>query len=326
MKTKYTLENVRIKDVKLPSFSLHRQGITQSMVMCYLKCRREFLLRINEWGIESNKMSFANGSITHDTLDKVYTYYQKNKKLPKYQTIRKWIQEYDSVNKNWLGPAHKKEVPLIKALTYVIVTEYVRFYKKDFEKHIVLGAEDIFDIIWKGFRLRGKKDLRLKIQDKVWILETKTSARIDEKDLVDKISFDFQSLFYTHAEEVEYKHEVAGVIYNVIRNPGHKLTGGETIFQFENRLRRAIRKDPNHFYKRWSIPYSRIEKMEFKQELLWKLQEIEMFLQGKVKVYRNEKNCVTRFRCSFLRACASGKLVGYTKTHPLFTELQTEVS
>jgi len=325
MKSKFKKEAIRIRDIKRsPNYDIKRDGITQGLIMTYLKCRREFLFRTNEWGTEENKKSFANGSITHDTLDKVYTFFQLHNKLPSLLKIKQWIETYDKDNPKWLGPSHKEDARLIKALAYVIVTEYIRFYRKDFEEHEIIGAEDVFDTIWKGFRLRGKKDLRFRIQGKVWIMETKTSARIDEDDLADKISFDFQSLFYTHAEEVEFGHEVAGVIYNVIRNPGHKLGASESLFQFQNRLRREIRKDPKHFYKRWSIPYTKLDKMEFRQELLWKLQEIDDFIHGKIHVYRNEKNCVTRFRCSFLRACASGQLVGYSQSHPLFTELQTE--
>lgn len=317
------LNTVRIKDVKLPDFDVRRDGITQGLIMCYLKCRREFLLRINEWGIEDNKMSFANGSITHDTLDKIYTYFQLHGRLPKYTKIRGWINRYDKDNPNWLNKSQAKDATRIKEVAYVIVTEYVRFYKKDFEEWEILGAENIFDFNWKGFRLRGKKDLRFKMHnsDTVKIMETKTSARIDEDTLANKISFDFQSSFYTFAEEQEYGHKVSEVVYNVVRNPGHKPGVGETMFQFTNRLRRSIRKDPKHFYKRWRIPFSKVEKMEFKQELLWKLNEIDDVLHGKLKIYKNEKNCVTRFACSFLRACASGKLVGYTQTHKLFTEL-----
>lgn len=324
MKSKFQKKAVKIRDIRLPDFDIRRDGITQGLVMCYLKCRREFLLRINEWGTEENKMSFANGSITHDTLDKIYTYFQLHGKLPKLSKIKLWINRYDKENPDWLGRQHKEDMKQIKALAYVIVTEYIRFYRKDFEEHEIIGAENIFDVKWKGFRLRGKKDLRFRIDKKVWIMETKTSARIEEQTLADKIAFDFQSSFYTMAEELEYGHEVAGVLYNVVRNPGHKPGAGESLFQFQNRLRREIRKRPKHFYKRWAIPFTRADKMAFKQELLWKLQEIDDLLHGKIHIYKNEKNCVTRFRCVFLRACASGKLVGYARTHPLFTELQTE--
>jgi len=321
VKSKFKKEIVRIRDISLPDYSLQRDGITQGLIMCYLKCRVEFLLRINEWGTEENKKAFANGSITHDTLDKIYSYFMFHKKLPKLTTIKKWIDTYDKKNKDWLGDSHKEDAVRIKAMAFVIVTEYIRFYKKDFEDLKILGAENIFDFKWKGFRLRGKKDLRYMQNDKVWIMETKTSARIEENTLAEKIAFDFQSQFYTFAEEQEYGHTVAGVVYNVIRNPGHKLGKGETLFQFQNRLRREIRKDPRHFFKRWEIPFTKLDKMEFKQELLWKLNEINDLLNYRLKIYRNEKNCVTRFKCVFLRACASGKLVGYTKTHPLFVEL-----
>lgn len=319
---KFHKEDVKVRDVISRShYDIKVDGVSQNIIMSYLKCRQEFLFRINGWHKEESKMSFANGSITHDTLDKVYTYFQWHRRLPSLTTIKKWIQRYDKDNPDWVPSKNEKEIPKFKALVYVIVTEYIRFYHKDFEKHEILGAEDIFDIMWKGFRLRGKKDLRLRIGDEVWILETKTMARIDEDTLVDKIAFDFQSQFYTHAEEIEFKHSVSGVIYNVIRNPGHKVGVDESLFQFQNRLRREIRKEPEHFFKRWSIPYTKLDKMHFRQELLWKLQEIDAFLHGEIRAFRNEKNCVTRFNCGFLRACASGSLIGYTNGHSMFPEL-----
>jgi len=318
------LNTVRIKDVTMPDFSITAdgQGLTQGLIMCYLKCRREFMLRLNEWGKESKKITFANGSITHDSLDMIYTHYKSTGKPPSLLSIKAFINGYDTANPSWLGAGHKEEIPKIKAVAYVVVTEYMRYYRKDFETMEIIGAENVFDVIWKGYRLRGKKDLRFRIAGKKWLIETKTMARIDESEIEDKISFDFQSQFYTHAEEVEYKETVCGVIYNVVRNPGHKVGKDETLKAFTGRLRKAVRKDPAHFFKRWSIPYTDADKKEFKKELLYKLDEIKMLLQGKIHVYRNEKNCVTRFQCSFLRACASGKLVGYTKTNKLFCELE----
>lgn len=320
-------KSVNILDVSLPKFNIREDGdgITQGLIMIYLKCRREFVLRLNEWGLEEPKYGFANGSLTHDTLDKIYTYFILHNKIPSFTKIKKWIDEYgnDEKTKNWLPQKETELKKIMKAVCYVILTEYIRFYKKkDFGSYELLGAENVFDNTWKGFRLRGKKDLRLRINGKKWTLETKTSGRIEEDDLSDKIAFDFQSQFYNLNEEIEYGEPVIGTIYNVIRNPGHKLGEGETLFQFCNRLRRDIRKRPKHFFKRWSIPYSRLDKMLFKRELLYKLEEIDNLLHGRIRIYRNEKNCVTRFRCVFLKACASGKLIGYTKTHKLFTELE----
>lgn len=320
------LNTMRIKDVTIPDFSIRKngEGITQGLIMCFLKCRREFMLRLDEWGKESKKITFANGSITHDSLDMIYTHYKSTGEPPSLLGIKAFINSYDTANPSWLGAGHKEEIPKIKAVAYVIVSEYMRHYSKDFETMEIIGAENVFDVIWKGYRLRGKKDLRFRIAGDKWLIETKTMARIDEGEIKDKISFDFQSQFYTHAEEVEYKERVCGVIYNVVRNPGHKIGKDESLKTFSDRLRKSIRKDPEHFFKRWSIPYTDSDKKEFQTELFYKLQEIDMLLHGKLHVYRNEKNCVTRFQCSFLRACASGKLVGYNQDNKLFCELDAD--
>lgn len=317
------IKNVNLSDIKLPwpRFDLKVDGITQGLIMSYLKCRVEFLLRLNKWGLLEEKTTFANGAITHDTLDKVYTFYQWHSKLPLLLTIRKWIYEYDIKNPGWLPKATNDEKLKIKAVCFVMVTEYIKFYHTDFERFEILGAEDIFDLRWNGYRIRGKKDLRYRFNDEKWIMETKTMGRIDENDLVDKIAFDFQSGFYVFAEEVEDPEPVKGVVYNVVRNPGHKVGETETLDQFCGRLRRAIRKDPEHFFYRWRIPYTRIDKVRFRKDLLAILLEIEMFLDGELKTYPNSKNCVTRFRCSFLRACASRVMVGYINTYPIFKEL-----
>lgn len=319
---KKSMRAVKIRDVVRPKYSLQIDGITQGLIMCYLKCRREFLLRLNEWGPQDEKPTFANGAITHDTLDKVYTFYQLHKKLPKVSVIRKWVMLYDQKNPTWLPKATLEEKRRIKEVCFVMVTEYIRFYKKDFGTWDLIGAEDIFDIKFHDYRLRGKKDLRYRLHGSKFIMETKTMARIDEGELVDKIAFDFQSSFYTFAEELEDPEPVVGVLYNIVRNPGHKPGKDESLLKYCGRLRREVRKDPGHFFKRFHIMYSKLDKLEFKKELLYKLQEIEMYLNRELQTYKNEKNCVTRFQCTFLRACASGVLLGYAQKYPLFKELQ----
>jgi len=316
-------QSTKISDIRFPRYSLEKDGITQSYIMSFLKCRREFMFILNRWTPIERRTTFLNGSITHDVLDKIYTYFVKHNETPKSLLIKKWIEEYQIEDiKKMRIKSPTEEINLIKSVVYVITTEYLRFYREDFKKDKVIASEEVFDFIWNGYRLRGKKDLKMRINSKKWNLETKTMARIEEDTLTEKISFDFQNLFYILAEEYEYKEPVVGTIYNVIRNPGHKPGTGETIFQFSNRLRKEIRKNPNHFFKRWEIPYSPQDKKEFNTELKYKLDEIDALLKGKLKIYKNEKNCVTRFRCSFLKACSCGKMVGYEQHEKLFKELE----
>lgn len=321
-------DSVRVRDVRFPkSYDMLKDGITQSLMMSFMKCRREFLLKLNRWSLTRKRTTYANGSITHDILDKVYTFYKKYQALPKKSLIKRWCQRYDSLpeNADWLPKDKKDLAPLYKMVAFIVVTEYIRYYRKsDFKPGRITGAEIEFNVVWKGFRLRGKRDLRFVEKDTNWIMETKTMARIEPDVIENKLTFDFQSLFYVHCEEIESKLNVRGVLYNVVRNPGQKVKQGETVEQYGLRLRSEIRQNPKHFFHRFRQPYTAKDKAEFRLELLHKLKECRDLLNGKLYPYKNEKNCISRFSCTYLPACSCGKLIGYGQYKRLFSELEEQ--
>jgi len=324
---------MRIEDLTFPRFNIKftyktpdPEGITQSLIQSFLKCRRSFLYQMNKWASEGKRTNFANGSITHDTLDKVYTFYKKRGKLPSEKLIKKWLSKYDKENPNWL-PTGNTDAERYKAVCFVMVTEYVKYHKADFKRGRIAGIEQVFDIKWRGYRFRGKKDLTFNIKQRRWIMETKTSGRIQEDILMLKLAFDFQNLFYVNAEEVEHKVKVAGVLYNIIRNPGLKFTDA-SLTKYCERLRKDVKKRPEHYFKRFEIPYTNIDKKNFKEELHEICKDIEGLLycpvkQTLCKAYKNTRSCTGMFPCSFIKACASGELDGYIQVKSLFKELET---
>jgi len=318
---------ISIKDVKFPpEYSLQKHGITQSLLMSFMKCRREFLLKVNCWSLTAKRTTFANGSITHDILDKVYSYYMKNKKIPSTKIVKDWCNSYDKDHPDWLPEDKQDLAPLYKIIAFTICTEYIRFYrKKDFIPNRITGAEVEFCVVWKGFKLRGKRDLRFQMQPGVnWQMETKTMARIEPDAIREMLTFNFQNLFYVHCEEVEFGEPVHGVLYNVIRNPGTKLHAGESIIQYANRLRREIRKNQSYYFLRFQQPYTDEDKKQFRKELLYKLREVDALLKHRLYPWKNEKNCVSRFKCSYLPACSCGKLIGYGQYKRLMSELEEQ--
>lgn len=321
-------DQVYVRDVRFPKdYDMSIDGITQSLLMSFMKCRREFLLKLNRWSLTKKRTTYANGSITHDMLDKVYTFYKKFGRLPKKNIIRRWCEMYDKDPKNaeWLPRDKQHLAPVYKAVAFIVVTEYIRYYRKsDFKPGRITGAEIEFNVLWKGFRLRGKRDLRFKEGDANWIMETKTMARIEPDVIANKLTFDFQSLFYVHCEEIESGLNVRGVLYNVVRNPGQKMKVNESIDQYCSRIRSEIRKDPKHFFLRFRQPYTRRDKQDFRLELLHKLKECRDLLAGKLYPYKNEKNCIARFSCTYLPACSCGRLIGYGKYKRLFSELEEQ--
>lgn len=316
-----------VNDIHFPKFSIMREwgkepdGITQSLITTFLKCKRQFLFQLNRFASDKKQKNFAFGTITHEMLDRIYAFYQRYHCLPKNVLIKKWVDHFDEDKKDWLRGEETDEIRRFKEVCFVMVTEYIKFYRDDFKPGRLLGAEDLFDIHWNSYRLRGKKDLRFQIKGSRWIMETKTASRIDEEELQQKIVLDFQNLFYVHCEEVESGKEVAGVLYNIVRNPGLKFK--ESISEYCSRLRVDVQKRPAFYFIRFEAPYTKADKAEFRKDLLVMLEEINTLIKSdRSKAYKNPRSCIGRFSCSFLPACASGKLIGFHQSSSLFKELE----
>lgn len=324
-KVKSAVHHTKVLDeLKKPVINPKETGITQSILCGFLKCRRFYYLSLRKWESLEKKLTYANGAITHDMLDKCYTYYSKYGYLPKKTLLIKWINKYDTDNPNWMPNRNTELISKYKMVCFTIVIEYLRYYKDrgEFENNTILGAEDVFDLSHKDVRIRGKKDMRFKNKNgEHWIMETKTMARISMHDIIDRLRLDPQCLLYTMAEEMEFNVKCKGVLYNIVRNPGHKLEASETLSEYCKRIKKEIRKDPKHFFIRHEMPFTNKDKMEFKLELINKVKDMESIALGKSYPYRNETACISPFRCSFLPACSSGNLNGYTRTKILYREL-----
>lgn len=136
----------RVKDLTFENYNLLKDGITQSLIMSFLKCPREFLFKVNKWTSEGKKTAFAFGSITHDTLDRCYTFAKRRGKRPSDKLIEKWALKYEANNPGWLPANKQQDAERYTAVCIVVVQEYCRIYKRDFARERLVGAEDIFDI------------------------------------------------------------------------------------------------------------------------------------------------------------------------------------
>lgn len=319
---------VKISSITFPrSYSLRDTGITQSLMCSYMKCPRCFLLGLNGWQNPGKGRKTGFGSMFHDMLDKVYSYHMKTGKIPSKKRVRKWLLAYVRANaKTTLSGKSRTDLVLDQAKAYVLLTEYVRHYKRDFTHKKFTDVERVFDVQFAGARLRGKKDGRFALikqngKASQWIMETKTKSKINEEEITLHLAIDFQNLFYITADELEFGTPVKGVLYNIIRYPGHRLSG-DTIIDFQKRLRAEVRKNPGHFFMRFEVPYDKEDKAQFKAELREHFRLINRLLAGKDKVLRRQTSCMGRYACDYMLACAGGNLSGYTKTGELFSELK----
>lgn len=317
-KKKTARQGRKVSDLKMPeNYSISKTGITQSLIKTWLFCPLAFLYVVNLFRPKKPKSpALTWGSLVHDVLEKIYNRHRIGKKITDYM-INKWIDAYE------LEGRSMSESEFDKAKASVILTEYVRYYPEDFTRRKWLALEPTMKVMYMGFKLMGKIDGKFSVKEKIWHLETKTKSIIDSDTLQLALSFDFQNLMYILMDEKKTGQKIQGVLYNVIRNPGHRQLAGESLKEYCQRLRAEIQKNPEHFFIRFEIAYTEKDKKNFQDELMKKLSIINSMTKGELRFFKNENSCVGgRFKCDYLEACSTGVIGNnYRKEKELFPEL-----
>jgi len=319
------LEAIPIEKIGFPSdYRLGTTGITQSIFETFLRCRQCFLFTLNRYEPVGAKNITAFGSLVHDILDKIYSFtIQEKGRIPTEDMIKMYVQDFRINSREDFKNIKEADVEVLVGIAFVILCEYVIYYKEDFKVKKWEAVEQVSESMFFGSKLRRKVDGKYRIAGKKWLMETKTMSRIELESLLLKLTFDFQNLFYVTCEEINEPNDpVEGVLYNIIRNPGSKPHKDETLQDFLQRLRGEIAKNRKYYFMRYEIPYTQKDKDTYRRELSYQLEEAALVLCGIMPVYKNPFACVGRFTCDFLPACSSGKLTGYEQKKTLFPELE----
>lgn len=316
-----------LSDITLPpkeKYNIYDDGITQTLLN-NASCRMKLLLWLNGWYNPEKNYKTTWGSLFHHILDKSYTLNKKRNILPKESIIIKWCNDYK--NKNIIG-IDKNNIPLEDELDIlkatIILLNYIAIYNDDFKEQESILIETVFNVKCKDFLLRGKIDREYKYNNNIFLQEHKTKSNINENILIDVLGINFQNLFYSLAKYIDTGILYNGILYNIIRKTTSKPTKKETNEDYIKRLNADIHKRSDYYFKRFMISFDDniVNEIEqFKNDLLYRLKELSRFLEGKTPIFKNTLNCENPYPCQYLRACASGVLIGYCQKDKLFEEL-----
>lgn len=299
--------------LKLPKYKIE-DGITQSMLQAFMACRQRSAYQLDHWEpLGAVTASADRGNLFHFLLEKWYRDRPTSGESWLDTAISFWKAK---LSKNGPLPAFFEEA---ENLALALFEPYVTKWKKSDDTLQWESLEEVFDVTYKGFRLRGKIDGLPIRKGRRWIFETKTKAAIDEEGILDTLLFDFQNLFYLTMLR-ELGRPAIGVIYNIIRTPNFRKK--ETAQERIARMKDDAQKNSKDYFIRYEVTYPKETVERFEQELLWKLELFKAVHEGKQPVFRNETACITRMKCPFLKACASGSMIGYQRTRKLFRELE----
>ena len=166
----------------------------------------------------------------------------------------------------------------------------------------------------RTFRLAGKIDKIARLQDtRAAIVEHKTTGdSLDSSsDYWSRLRLDQQISLYVIAARAT-GHDVATVIYDVIRKPGiapkivdRKSGRRETPEEFGDRLTTDIGERPDFYFARREIPRLEADLDEFRVELWQQARSIHECQKSGVWP-RNTDSCLQPFPCEYRQICFDG--------------------
>ena len=274
-------------------------GITQSKLGLFLKCRERFRVSMVEglrpqdmfrhsleygqmWHVCEEALALGGNPITKNPVvsspweDQLLGYCSS--------LAQKYRLDSDAINK-WYCIC-KMQFPL-----------YVEYWKKhpDTKSRKSICAEEVFNVPYelpsgRVVKLRGKWDsvdwLGSKKGGGIYLQENKTKGDIKEEQLKRQIGsgFDLQTMLYLVAMQSSDSFnpkEINGVLYNVVRRPlaggkhsirQHKPTKsnlqGESADAFYKRLGGLIAEEPSWYFMRWKVEVTPADLERYKREFL----------------------------------------------------------
>lgn len=282
-------------------------GITQSLLKCFMECPQKCRFVLDGLYDPTKGENYRKGTIGHAFLEEIY----KNPKTDIMALSNKLYEQHKTCDK----------VNQIFGIFQALIPEYMKFFKNDF-KGKNYKPEELFDIEWEGFRLRGKTDLTYQDKKNFVLMENKFWSVINEDKMAYILTLDFQTNFYAFIEELKTKKYPDRVDYNVVRVPQNRIKDDESADQFGERLRAEIAKNPKYYFRRIPVVPSKTQREEFKNNLRITLKNFKEFLSYPSNVTKNYQSCNPGiYLCDYAPICVSGSKAGF-KTKPLFEELK----
>jgi hypothetical protein len=255
---------------------IYKEGLTQSIIKTFFDCKFKFYLKLSGLQLKNKfETKFDFGNICHAILE----YCHNNNSFLNDKDLQNFIENYN----NTLDIDLKKKI-------FIVMSCYFIVYKNEFKTKKFIESEFLFYSEYPIFKAVGKIDAIYKIKNNEnYLFEIKTKSRIEEEKIIESLSIDFQSLYYTSGVKTTYKPQ--GVLYDIIRNP-----------QSKNISKEEILKNPNHYFKCYQIIFTKKDIENF--EILLK----KIFIEIKNTVISgrytpNYFNCTKLTKCEYLDYC-----------------------
>lgn len=216
------------------------EGFTQSE-FSEMSCFQRWNLRYNQLLQKPGiiQFPFSVGTVFHDAMEQFY----KTKGM-RVNVATLQFQEHDVPS---LTDIQKREY--WNHVLPAMVDAYMIYYKTDPVLWDIIHIERELDVMYRGFRLRGKIDLKIRQKNGIWIVDHKTAGRLN-KDVVAGWDFRFQFMFYIWLMSKVDPDKLQGYIVNLAKKPELRVKQNESIQQFAARVREDMIQNPDKYFFR----------------------------------------------------------------------------
>lgn len=314
------------------------EGVTQSLLSTWCNCRVAAAYYLQGWRSLTFNEPMEHGSFMHGLLEQMYrgvragTVTRENAPDLFAPFAEEWMKKIGT----WATGAELQKAELVIAKAAAVFEPYCQYHAADFEPSEWIEVEGKFDVQFDEFRLRGMCDGGRRVSPRykrktnpwdLWIMETKNKAQKKSTE-EDKLRIDFQNQFYLAAwgEQLDpsLQAKLKGVHYNIIKRPSHRLKQTETLPEYTQRVRAAVEKEPDEWFRRSEVVYPPQQRAAFRERLLTKLHLFRSWVENDFEpMYDNDRSCDSGGTCCMFKACTSyGKKKGYRLDGRLFEELE----
>jgi len=333
------------KEANTPLWTLERNGVTQSFLHSFLKCREQTRLAYVE-GLTSHKPSKPKeqGSCGHWVLSKLYN----RPGVARGTDVEVYLKEYHRL---WLSLVQRPTQAqlTIQEETYAIIgallRAYLLRYGGDWNGKYKQRLSTVTPLKWQYLETAFKREyvypdgLAVPLQgvfdgvftaktnpERPWLFETKFKARIDEEGIEDMLPLDLQVMLYLYALSMIYGKQPMGVLYNVIRRPALHQKKGEPLKEYADRVFEDAAARPDHYFIRWDMKITKAEIEAWKVGTLDPLMaDVRNWAEGGPH-YLNSEALITKYgRCDLYEYIVRGSRSLYYRRASAFNELEETI-
>lgn len=276
--------------------------VTNSARSTFTTCRKKFYWQyICRLAPNTLAKALMIGSFFHKALEKIYkelSYTEEEMNAIIDTDVEKVVMECASSEDSdilW------NQAALIKAL----VKGYASLYlKQDKKTWVILAPETTFEFQLKcGLKNRGMRDLLIKRNGKLGLVEHKTTTILDANYLA-KLPMDSQILSYAISckKDKSIGKYPEFIVYNVARKAQIRQKQSESAQQFAMRLADEYTLNPTAYFYREILSFSKLDLDSYEQDL----ERFAVEMQRAVKehyYYCNYSACTMYGTCPYMSLC-----------------------